>query len=115
MYEQQKPWQLSELVFMSGFLNQFCLSVLSQQEDIGVGVDPMNTTTAAAAAPLVSSRLPPIFYHARQVLLQLYERDCRRAFCPPNHWLLLHPTKSVFQSPLQLLASLSLSGNNRSK
>ncbi|KAG0261445.1 hypothetical protein BG011_001036 [Mortierella polycephala] len=115
MYEQQKPWQLSELVFMSGFLNQFCLSVLSQQEDIGVGVDPMDATTAAAAALLVSSRLPPIFYHARQVLLQLYERDCRRAFCPPNHWLLLHPTKSVFQSPLQLLASLSLSGNNRSK
>ncbi|KAF9959461.1 hypothetical protein BGZ72_009623, partial [Mortierella alpina] len=119
MYEQQKPWQLSELVFMSGFLNQFCLSVLSQQDDSGTAAEvkessSASTTTAAPSLPPMAP-LPPIFYHARQVLMQLYERDCRRAFCPPNHWLLLHPTKSVFQSPLQLLASLSLSGNSRSK
>ncbi|CAO3571962.1 unnamed protein product [Mortierella alpina] len=119
MYEQQKPWELSELVFMSGFLNQFCLSVLSQQDDSGVVAEAKESssalTTAAAPALPPMAALPPIFYHARQVLMQLYERDCRRAFCPPNHWLLLHPTKSVFQSPLQLLASLSLSGNSRSK
>ncbi|KAF9939816.1 hypothetical protein BGZ67_008924 [Mortierella alpina] len=120
MYEQQKPWELSELVFMSGFLNQFCLAVLSQQDDSGTVAEAKEsssastTTTEAPVLPPMEP-LPPIFYHARQVLMQLYERDCRRAFCPPNHWLLLHPTKSVFQSPLQLLASLSLSGNNRSK
>ncbi|KAF9279016.1 hypothetical protein BGZ68_008174, partial [Mortierella alpina] len=118
MYEQQKPWELSELVFMSGFLNQFCLSVLSQQDDSGIideAKEPSVLTATAAPVLPPMAPLPPIFYHARQVLMQLYERDCRRAFCPPNHWLLLHPTKSVFQSPLQLLASLSLSGNSRSK
>ncbi|KAF8937357.1 Ubiquitin-protein ligase E3B [Dissophora ornata] len=117
MYEQQKTWELSELVFMSGFLNQFCFFILSQQQD----PDPKdvsrttNAATGAAAAELPpSSPLPPIFYHARQVLLQLYERDCRRSFCPQNHWLLMHPTKSVFQSPLQLLASLKISSKDRS-
>ncbi|KAF9573658.1 hypothetical protein EC968_008295 [Mortierella alpina] len=119
MYEQQKPWELSELVFMSGFLNQFCLSVLSQQDDSGLAAEVKESssalTTTATPAPPPMVPLPPIFYHARQVLMQLYERDCRKAFCPANHWLLLHPTKSVFQSPLQLLSSLSLSGNSRAK
>ncbi|KAF9113932.1 Ubiquitin-protein ligase E3B, partial [Mortierella sp. AM989] len=118
MYEQQKTWELSELVFMSGFLNQFCFSILSQQQDVKTETDPKEISGAATVAvnpqvPL-QNPLPPIFYHARQVMMQLYERDCRRAFCPPNHWLLIHPTKSVFQSPLQLLASLTLSSNNRS-
>ncbi|KAG0031870.1 hypothetical protein BGZ81_000383 [Podila clonocystis] len=111
MYEQQKPWELSELVFMSGFLNQFCFSVLSNQDEPRQLLDPVTGAVSVATA----SPLPPIFYHARQVLLQLYERDCRRAFCPPHHWLLLHPTKSVFQSPLQLLASLTISNKNNSK
>ncbi|KAF9364021.1 hypothetical protein BGX34_002740 [Mortierella sp. NVP85] len=110
MYEQQKPWELSELVFMSGFLNQFCFSILSQQVDSGI--EESGSTTAAVAITLPP--LPPIFYHARLVLMQLYERDCRRAFCPANHWLLLHPTKNAFQSPLQLLSSLTLSNKERS-
>ncbi|KAF9353595.1 Ubiquitin-protein ligase E3B [Mortierella sp. AD094] len=118
MYEQQKTWELSELVFMSGFLNQFCFSILSQQQDVKAETDSKETTgpTSGVANPQtpLQTPLPPIFYHARQVLMQLYERDCRRAFCPQNHWLLMHPTKSVFQSPLQLLASLTLSTNNRS-
>ncbi|KAF8971628.1 hypothetical protein BGZ46_010256 [Entomortierella lignicola] len=115
MYEQQKPWELLELVFMSGFLNQFCFSILSQQRNLNTGIDPKETVTNTANPQVIpQTPLPPIFYHARQVLLQLYERDCRRAFCPPNHWLLIHPTKSAFQSPLQLLASLTLSGNSRS-
>ncbi|KAF9427156.1 hypothetical protein BGZ94_005384 [Podila epigama] len=109
MYGQQRPWELLELVFMSGFLNQFCFALLSHQEDPKTLVDPATGTATATAA---SSPLPPIFYHARNVLHQLYERDCRRNFCPPNHWLLLHPTKSVFQSPLQLLASLTLSAKS---
>ncbi|KAG0269952.1 Ubiquitin-protein ligase E3B, partial [Linnemannia exigua] len=113
MYEQQKYWTLPELVFMSGFLNQFCFAVLSQQEDVKIETDPRNPSGPTSPA-IVATPLPPIFYHARQVLMQLYERDCRRAFCPPNHWLLMHPTKSVFQSPLQLLAALTLS-NNKSK
>ncbi|KAF9583402.1 hypothetical protein BGW38_009540 [Lunasporangiospora selenospora] len=122
MYEQQKPWGLSELVFMSGFLNQFCFSVLSNQEEIVVEQGPKDVDVQKAGTgqqrpsepvmTIITPPLPPIFYHARQVLLQLYERDCRRVFCPPNHWLLIHPTKSVFQSPLQLLASLTLSSNN---
>jgi len=114
MYEQQKPWLLSELVFLSGFLNQFCLSILSTQEDPSSEPGPGIVVATPPMIPVMVP-LPPIFYHARQVLLQIYERDCRRAFCPPNHWLLLHPTKSVFSSPLQLLASLSLSGSNRTK
>ncbi|KAG0307017.1 hypothetical protein BGZ98_001257 [Dissophora globulifera] len=121
MYEQQKPWELSELVFMSGFFNQFCFSILSQQQDPDFSKDSAKTTAIAVAG--VNSApsglpalppLPPIFYHARHVLLQLYERDCRRSFCPQNHWLLMHPTKSVFQSPLQLLSSLSISNKDRS-
>ncbi|KAF9135149.1 Ubiquitin-protein ligase E3B [Mortierella sp. 14UC] len=113
MYEQQKYWTLSELVFMSGFLNQFCFAVLSQQEDVKMEIDPRDIS-GATSPTVVAAPLPPIFYYARQVLMQLYERDCRRAFCPPNHWLLMHPTKSVFQSPLQLLAALTLS-NSKSK
>ncbi|KAI1314908.1 Ubiquitin-protein ligase E3B [Mortierella claussenii] len=120
MYEQQKTWQLSELVFMSGFLNQFCFSILSSQQQLQaepeLGVDSIhikdNSNMSSLAPSPTPSVLPPIFYHARQVLMQLYERDCRRQFCPPNHWLLMHPTKSVFQSPLQLLASLKLSTTN---
>lgn len=116
MYEQQKYWSLSELVFMSGFLNQFCFAVLSQQEDAKMETDPrVPTGTTSPTTTTLAAPLPPIFYYARQVLMQLYERDCRRAFCPPNHWLLMHPTKSVFQSPLQLLASLTLSTGNKSK
>ncbi|KAG0367687.1 Ubiquitin-protein ligase E3B [Gamsiella multidivaricata] len=118
MYEQQRTWELSELVFMSGFLNQFCFSILSQQEDMVVSLGSKETAavTAGSAPPELPSLppLPPIFYHARQVLMQLYERDCRRAYCPPNHWLLMHPTKGVFHSPLQLLASLTLSNKDRS-
>ncbi|KAF9423179.1 Ubiquitin-protein ligase E3B, partial [Entomortierella beljakovae] len=114
MYEQQKTWELSELVFMSGFLNQFCFSILSQQQDVKVEPGTAVTTTDSTNSQVGQPSLPPIFYHARHVLLQLYERDCRRAFCPPNHWLLMHPTKSVFQSPLQLLASLSLSSSKSS-
>ncbi|KAG0317140.1 hypothetical protein BGZ97_005870 [Linnemannia gamsii] len=116
MYEQQKYWSLSELVFMSGFLNQFCFAVLSQQEDVRMETDPRDPSGATSPTTItIATPLPPIFYHARQVLMQLYERDCRRAFCPANHWLLMHPTKSVFQSPLQLLASLTLSTSNKSK
>ncbi|KAK5816633.1 hypothetical protein F5H01DRAFT_366023 [Linnemannia elongata] len=115
MYEQQKYWSLSELVFMSGFLNQFCFAVLSQQVDAKMETDPRASTETTSTTTTTLAALPPIFYHARQVLMQLYERDCRRAFCPPNHWLLMHPTKSVFQSPLQLLAALTLSTSNKSK
>ncbi|KAF9907423.1 hypothetical protein EC991_010984 [Linnemannia zychae] len=110
MYEQQKYWTLSELVFMSGFLNQFCFAVLIQQEDVKMEIDPRDPS-GTTSPTVVAAPLPPIFYHARQVLMQLYERDCRRAFCPPNHWFLMHPTKSAFQSPLQLLAALTLSNN----
>ncbi|KAF9923050.1 Ubiquitin-protein ligase E3B, partial [Linnemannia zychae] len=113
MYEQQKYWDLSELVFMSGFLNQFCFAVLSQEEYTSAVADPRDAS-GAISPTAITTPLPPIFYHARQVLMQLYERDCRRAFCPPNHWLLMHPTKSVFQSPLQLLAALTLSKSNSS-
>ncbi|ORZ04595.1 hypothetical protein BCR41DRAFT_196350 [Lobosporangium transversale] len=116
MYEQQKTWGLSELVFMSGFFNQFCFSILSQQENLKNEDKIKNDSnvTSTESNSLLSPPLPPIFYHARQVLMQLYERDCRRAFCPPNHWLLIHPSKSVFQSPLQLLASLTLSSSKNS-
>lgn len=100
---------------MSGFLNQFCFAVLSQQVDAKMETDPRASTETTSTTTTTLAALPPIFYHARQVLMQLYERDCRRAFCPPNHWLLMHPTKSVFQSPLQLLAALTLSTSNKSK
>ncbi|KAF9977173.1 Ubiquitin-protein ligase E3B [Actinomortierella ambigua] len=121
MYERQTPWQLSELVFMSGFFNQFCFAILcreqgsvpSTNEATRPGATASNTfsgtgTDSSSSSPVSAA----IFHHARKVLMHLYERDCRRAFCPPDHWLLLHPTKSFFQSPLQLLASLTLSGKS---
>ncbi|KAG0244160.1 Ubiquitin-protein ligase E3B [Actinomortierella wolfii] len=112
MYERQTPWQLNELVFMSGFLNQFCFAILCREQGAVPSASEAKTTSSesspdqGAASPVSAA----IFRHARKVLMQLYERDCRRAFCPPDHWLLLHPTKSFFQSPLQLLASLKISG-----
>ncbi|KAG0348993.1 Ubiquitin-protein ligase E3B, partial [Podila humilis] len=112
MYVQQKPWELSELVLMSGFLNQFCFAVLSNQEEPKAIAD---SVTGAASVVAAVAPLPPIFYHARHVLVQLYERDCRRGFCPPDHWLLLHPTKSVFQSPLQLFTSLTITNKSSPK
>ncbi|KAG0258703.1 Ubiquitin-protein ligase E3B [Actinomortierella ambigua] len=124
MYERQTPWQLGELAFMSGFFNQFCFAILCREQG-SVPSNPATTTIATTVTPpnnsgtnADSSSSPPvraaIFHHARKVLMHLYERDCRRAFCPPDHWLLLHPTKSFFQSPLQLLASLALSGRSNS-
>ena len=49
----------------------------------------------------------PLFTAAHSLLQLLHERDCRRPFTPPNHWLI----KYVFSS--ECVSSTTRSTENR--
>ncbi|VVD04422.1 unnamed protein product, partial [Leptidea sinapis] len=63
MYEKQEPFKLSDFVNMSAFLNMFIYkSIIGQLF---------------------------VFRSVHTLLLVLYRRDCRRAYTPAGHWLVL--------------------------
>lgn len=83
MYEQQEPFKLQDFVSMSHFLNMFVYkSIMGQLFD------------------LKTIQSNELFSCAHTLLLALYRRDCRRAYTPPNHWLVRDIRDSHFMADL---------------
>ncbi|RUP48184.1 hypothetical protein BC936DRAFT_144860 [Jimgerdemannia flammicorona] len=100
VYEKQTPFKLDELVALSAFLNQFYLSLL---QNPSTSTNPPILTSSSNT--LHPPHLKP-FDPARRLLLQLHDRNTRRSFCPPNHWLLVSDPKRPFPLP-HILAGAS--------
>ncbi|XP_059616047.1 ubiquitin-protein ligase E3B [Phlebotomus argentipes] len=84
MYEQQTPFQLTDFVALSYFLNNFLYRAI--QEGL---FDPKTLTSSS------------LFVSTHTLLLCLYRRDCRRAFAPQNHWLIHEIRPAHFVSDLE--------------
>ncbi|KAI8501105.1 Ubiquitin-protein ligase E3B, partial [Branchiostoma belcheri] len=83
MYEQQKPFKLEELVKISSFLNAFAFRLLWD----GI-YDGKNRHTS-------------LFQSVHTFLMLLYDRDCRRPFTAPGHWLIRELKPSTLVSELE--------------
>ncbi|XP_067010981.1 ubiquitin-protein ligase E3B isoform X2 [Anabrus simplex] len=84
MYEQQKPFRLSDYVAMSYFLNHFLYkAVLANLFD----VKSLNTNL--------------LFQSTHTLLMVLYRRDCRRNYTPDHHWLIKDLRVNSFISDLE--------------
>ncbi|CAH1803144.1 unnamed protein product, partial [Owenia fusiformis] len=71
LYEQEKPFALKDILSMSTFLNQLLFKV------IWYGL--LDIKTAAGN---------DVFISCHSLLMILYERDSRRSYTQPNHWLI---------------------------
>ncbi|XP_075221172.1 ubiquitin-protein ligase E3B isoform X2 [Lycorma delicatula] len=71
MYEQQKPFNLTDYVAMSSFLNYFLY------KGILTGLFDVKTITSNS-----------FFQSLHTLLMVLYRRDSRRSYTPPGHWLI---------------------------
>jgi len=69
-YEQQVPFHLEELLTISAFLRQFIVKVI------------WNRLVEDSTSPMYR-----VFESAHNLLMMLYDRDARRSFTPPGHWL----------------------------
>lgn len=69
-YDQQIPFHPEDLVSVTGFLNSFVFKMI--------------VTCKTDLSPLHKT----VFNSAYYLLMMLYDRDCRRPFTPPNHWLI---------------------------
>ncbi|XP_063448958.1 ubiquitin-protein ligase E3B-like [Mytilus trossulus] len=84
MYEQGRLFKLEDYVKISEFLNCFVFRVIWNN---------LIDTTAAL--------MSDVFGSTRGLLNILYERDCRRSYTPPNHWLIRDVKPSVFMAELE--------------
>lgn len=75
LYEKQKPFTCDDLIKMSSFLNTlvFKLIWLDSNQVKSLQKLPENDDTLKRAS--------------LDLLLLLYDRDCRKSFTPSNHWL----------------------------
>lgn len=84
MYEQQNPFKLQDFINMSQFLNMFVYkSIMGQLFD------------------LKTIQSNELFSSLHTLLLVLYRRDCRRAYTPPNHWLVREIREGQFMADLE--------------
>lgn len=81
MYEQQKPFRLDELVQISAFLNTLVFKMLWND--------------------MVDETREQMLNSAHTLLMILYDRDCRRKFTTPDHWLIRNIKMSTFVSELE--------------
>ncbi len=81
MYEQQQPFTLSQYAQISSLLNAFLYKSVS--------------------SGLVSDPRAPVFASPHALLMALYERDNRRAFARPGHWLVKEIRVASFMSDLE--------------
>lgn len=81
MYDQQKPFHLDELVKISAFLNNLVFKML------------WNEMENEATEQLLNS--------SHTLLMILYDRDCRRSFSSPQHWLVRSVKTASFISELE--------------
>ena len=85
LYEEQKPFQIQDLIQISSFLNNFIFRIIYvKQIDI-------------EATPEMKYLLNSI--HA--LLILLYRRDSRREFAPKDHWLIKEIKVSNFMKELE--------------
>ncbi|KAK6625595.1 hypothetical protein RUM43_005894 [Polyplax serrata] len=84
MFNQQKPFRLTDFVAMSSFLNNFLYKALLQNL-----FDARNLN------------LNPLFQSVHTLLLVLYRRDCRRNYTPENHWLIKDLRVCSFMNDLE--------------
>ncbi|XP_070571587.1 ubiquitin-protein ligase E3B-like [Ptychodera flava] len=84
LYEQQKPFRVADLVAMSKILNTFVFRMIW---DHGIFDS--------------KSKYSNLFNSCHNLLMLLYDRDCRRSFTPENHWLMKDLKASVFVSELE--------------
>lgn len=84
MYEQQKPFRLTDYVNMSTFLNHFLYKgILGNLFDVkGLGSNVL-------------------FQSAHTLLMVLYRRDCRRSYTVDNHWIIKELRVGGFISDLE--------------
>uniref|UniRef100_F7A8M5 HECT-type E3 ubiquitin transferase n=1 Tax=Ciona intestinalis TaxID=7719 RepID=F7A8M5_CIOIN len=83
-YEQQVLFHLEELVTISSFLCQFVFKVIwgNLLKDS-------------------SSSVYPVYESAHTLLMVLYDRDARRSFTPPGHWLYKEVKSSVIRAEVE--------------
>ncbi|XP_031572556.1 ubiquitin-protein ligase E3B-like [Actinia tenebrosa] len=86
MYEQQKPFSLDDLVHMSTFLNKLVFKLYWNE------ITDENKPQSVSAETLLNS--------GHSLLMILYDRDCRRSFTPPNHWLIKEVKSNTFRAEL---------------
>jgi len=68
MYEDQKVLKLTDMAKMASFVNQLCYKLISHHNN---------------------GRMRESAWTALKTLLMvLYRRDCRRKYCPDEHWLI---------------------------
>lgn len=109
MYEEQKPFTLSEFCAVSAFLNNFVFKA------IWTGLVGKKSIFCTACNKFTEVYILPdkilfhctgtasnynLFLAAHTLLMVLYRRDCRRPFTPNDHWLIKDVKSSVFTSLL---------------
>ena len=72
LYEDQLYFTLEELAQIASFLNRFLYNSLSHLHPVKASL---------------SIVLPPVLKSVHGLLMVLYERDCRRAFCKEDIWI----------------------------
>jgi len=68
MYEDQQAFRLTEIAKIAQFMNHLCYRLI----------------THANSNNLIDSTWTSL----KLLLLVLYRRDCRRKYCPDEHWLI---------------------------
>lgn len=85
LYEKQVPFHIEDLIAISGSLNSFVFRVISNN------LIPINA----------NQEMDPTLYATHKLLTDLYKRDCRRKFAPPDHWLIKDIKMSIFLKDLE--------------
>lgn len=81
MYEKQNPFRLDELAKISALLNNLIFKMLWNE--------------------MVDETREQMLNSAHTLLMILYDKDCRRTFTAPDHWLLRSVKMSTFISELE--------------
>ncbi|XP_038059173.1 ubiquitin-protein ligase E3B-like [Patiria miniata] len=82
-YDQQIPFHQDDLIAVTAFLNAFVFKMIWEH-----GIDG-----TVKQASLYSS--------THSLLSLLYDRDCRRRYAPPNHWLIKDLKLTTFRAELE--------------
>ncbi|XP_072163453.1 ubiquitin-protein ligase E3B-like [Diadema setosum] len=79
-YDQQIPFHPDDLIAVSSFLNLFVFKVIWEHN---LDENP---------------KLQSLFNSTHTLLMLLYDKDCRRQFASPGHWLVKELKTSTFKS-----------------
>lgn len=85
VYEEQKPFQIQDLIQISSFLNNFIFRIIYVKQ-IEIESTP---------------EMKYLFNSIHALLILLYRRDSRREFAPKDHWLIKEIKVSNFMKELE--------------